>query len=272
MTLARSGTDLRVRVADTGRGIDPEELPHIFDAFYQGANNTEHVGTGVGLALVKQIVTSMHGEIEVSSQLGQGTVFTILQPLRQAGHKNMQPLDTTAPLPAEPAHPLLEESDIVLPQGLANADDNSRTAPLVLIVEDDRDVAYYIGAQLQQRYSLRYASDGNEGLVLAQELMPDLVIGRVLDGVAQQVVHHLAHVVGHKVHLDVVLFGGKLDVDVLGLGPLLVGGHEHARKGHDVAAAPVGVAYRRLHLGDVEQLVDEREQALYFWFLSLPRT
>ena len=176
VTLARSGNDLRVRVADTGRGIDPEELPHIFDAFYQGANNTEHVGTGVGLALVKQIVTSMHGEIEVSSQLGQGTVFTILQSLRQAGHKNMQPLDTTAPLPAEPAHPLLEESDIVLPQGLANADDNSRTAPLVLIVEDDRDVAYYIGAQLQQRYSLRYASDGNEGLVLAQELMPDLVI------------------------------------------------------------------------------------------------
>jgi len=121
-------------------------------------------------------VTSMHGEIEVSSQLGQGTVFTILQSLRQAGHKKLQPLDTTAPLPAEPAHPLLEESDIVLPQGLANADDNSRTAPLVLIVEDDRDVAYYIGAQLQQRYSLRYASDGNEGLVLAQELMPDLVI------------------------------------------------------------------------------------------------
>ena len=176
VTLARSGTDLRVRVADTGRGIDPEELPHIFDAFYQGANNTEHVGTGVGLALVKQIVTSMHGEIEVSSQLGQGTVFTILQSLRQAGHKKLQPLDTTAPLPAEPAHPLLEESDIVLPQGLANADDNSRTAPLVLIVEDDRDVAYYIGAQLQQRYSLRYASDGNEGLALAQELMPDLVI------------------------------------------------------------------------------------------------
>ncbi len=176
VTMTRSGSDLKVRVADTGRGIAPEELPHIFDAFYQGANSSEHIGTGVGLALVKQIVTSMHGEIEVSSQLGRGTIFTILQPLRQAGHKRLQALDATASLPAEQDRPLLDESGIALPQGLANADDNTRTAPLVLIVEDDRDVAYYIGAQLQQRYSLRYASDGNEGLALARELMPDLII------------------------------------------------------------------------------------------------
>ena len=76
--------DICIRVADNGRGIPKEDLPNIFDAFQQASNVHDKVGSGVGLALVKQIVNSMKGEISISSVEGKGSVFTILLPLDQA--------------------------------------------------------------------------------------------------------------------------------------------------------------------------------------------
>jgi signal transduction histidine kinase len=72
-----------MQVSDTGRGIPEDELPHIFDTFHQvesGANRV-HGGFGLGLSIVKQLVTLMNGEIKVQSQVDVGTTFTITLPL-----------------------------------------------------------------------------------------------------------------------------------------------------------------------------------------------
>lgn len=179
ITICQKDDNLRLRVADTGCGIPPEEMPHIFDAFYQGENCAQHVGTGVGLALVKQIITTLNGKIEVASEPGKGTVFTIHVPLKHANAKEVKPLDlkevdTSALLDAELSE---DYNTLVLPRGQEpHANDDSRHAPVVLIVEDEADVSYYIGSQLKKDYTLYYAHNGVEGLEVAQEVMPDLVI------------------------------------------------------------------------------------------------
>lgn len=76
---------LVLTVSDTGIGIDADDLPHIFEAFYMGKHTKVGQGTGIGLALTRKIVETMHGTIDVKSCPGEGTVFTVRLPLRQKG-------------------------------------------------------------------------------------------------------------------------------------------------------------------------------------------
>ena len=71
----QKGERLFIDVADTGAGMDDDTLTHIFEPFYQAESDTKHIGTGVGLALVKQIIDSVRGSIIVESALGKGTTF-----------------------------------------------------------------------------------------------------------------------------------------------------------------------------------------------------
>ena len=163
--------DVCIRVADNGRGVPEEELANIFEAFHQASNAHDKVGSGVGLALVKQIVCSIKGEISISSTMGKGTVFTILIPLDQdlkTPPKALLPDSYTV----APATELMEAA-VALPQ--ANAVSNPHL-PSVLVVEDDPDISYYIGSQLQSKYNVHYAANGEEGFAMANELMPSLII------------------------------------------------------------------------------------------------
>ena len=81
---------LVLTVSDTGIGIDAEDLPHIFEAFYLGKHTTAGQGTGIGLTLTRKLVEAMHGTIDVESNPGEGTNFTIRLPLRQKGVDKMQ--------------------------------------------------------------------------------------------------------------------------------------------------------------------------------------
>ena len=160
----REGDLLFIDVSDTGRGIGREEFSNIFKPFYQAGSEACNIGTGVGLALVKQIVDAVEGRITVESTLGRGTTFHISMPIR---HRGLQPITTAT----EPNWPLLPE---VTPD--PQDSDSEDNACHLLIIEDNADVAAYIGSQFADRYTLSYATDGGAGLEKALTLVPDLII------------------------------------------------------------------------------------------------
>lgn len=153
VVLRREGNRLRLSVSDTGCGIPEESLPHIFEPFYQGRDTDAAVGTGVGLALVKQIVDALHGQISATSTPQEGTTFTIMLPASDSvGKSDATGRSTESPEPQEPQK------------------------PLILVVEDNADVAALIGQQLADRFEVHYAADGRQGIAEAQQLMPSLII------------------------------------------------------------------------------------------------
>lgn len=168
----QKGSRYEITFQDNGRGIPADKLPYIYDLMYQVTDNDSDTGTGIGLALVKQIIETIGGTIDVKSQYNIGTEFTITIPL-ETKQNNLPPLSTlpaatedTIPIPTqEPAQP---------------APTNIQGATSILIVEDNADVASYIGTILKDKYTLNYATNGSEGIEKAEEIMPDLIITDIM--------------------------------------------------------------------------------------------
>jgi signal transduction histidine kinase/ligand-binding sensor domain-containing protein/AraC-like DNA-binding protein len=169
-----SSSLLEIEVKDTGVGIPQEKLPYIFDRFYQVDDSSirKGEGTGLGLSLVKELLNLMGGNIQVQSDIGKGSTFTCRLPIRnEAG-------PATAPPVPEPVAPR--------PQKVFAAKDNNLKSgakaalPIVLIVEDNQDVIYYLRDCLQGRYRVLEAHNGRQGLDQAFEHIPDLVISDVM--------------------------------------------------------------------------------------------
>lgn len=165
VTAWREGERLHIEVADTGKGIDKETIDHVFEPFYQGNSDAQNVGTGVGLALVKQIMKAVNGEITVESKVGAGTTFHISAPIRTTIHNSQFTIHNLENAP-------------LLPKDEATLDDSEDgdSQCRLLVIEDNRDIAAYIGAQFADRYAVAYATNGMDGLEKAQELVPDLII------------------------------------------------------------------------------------------------
>ena len=155
---------LHIDVSDTGKGMDKETLAHVFEPFYQAEDESQHIGTGVGLALVKQIMDAVGGSVTVESIVGKGTTFHVNFPIRNKIKKAVGETATAnkAMLPVDA--PELADSE--------GSDDQCR----LLIIEDNSDIAAYIGSQFADGYAISYAANGNEGLDKAQQLVPDLII------------------------------------------------------------------------------------------------
>ncbi len=169
----------RVTVHDTGVGIPPDRLEKIFDRFYQvdDSYTREHEGSGIGLALTKELVELHHGNIEVQGELNRGTTFTVYLPL---GKSHLKPEEIVAGMPAEE---ILTE--IELSEGSEPADDSlppsqHKALPLVLIVEDNRDMRSYLQDCLAGDYRIIEAADGEDGLHRAVDKIPDLIISDVM--------------------------------------------------------------------------------------------
>lgn len=178
--IARDKHRLHLTVADTGSGISPEDLPHIFDPFYQ-SDPDSGIGSGVGLTLVKQITEALRGKIEVESTKDKGTKFEVIIPI----HKTSRRKNTKDLAPADPPTipPVMEGGKALSPfprqeQSLASLESSQRAEglPSLLIVEDNADVAAYISSLLEAKYTISHAADGREGLAMARELMPDLIV------------------------------------------------------------------------------------------------
>ena len=172
-------TMLAINVKDTGIGIPEEQLPYIFDRFYQADNNATRKaeGTGIGLALTKELVKLMQGDITVKSPPTgaiRGTELTVLLLLKN-GTPGIQITKTEHPVTKEMASPKRAE-DYVSSETI---EENNPAAPLVLLVEDNADVVAYITSCLPG-YRLAVGKDGREGLEIAAETIPDLIITDVM--------------------------------------------------------------------------------------------
>lgn len=161
---------LLLSVSDSGIGIAEEDKARLFDPFFQ-IDSKYAVGSGIGLALVRQIVSSLGGSIKVDSELGSGSTFTISLPLQKTGQ--VAPPLMTEDQPIAPPQDIFSESIDNYP---SDAPSTIADAKRILIIEDHGDVARYIGSQLSDSYQLYYASDGQSGLTKAQELIPDVII------------------------------------------------------------------------------------------------
>ena len=159
---------LIVDVSDTGKGIPQESLPHVFEPFYQAENDGTKIGTGVGLALVKQIIDSVMGEISVKSIEGKGTTFRIVVDITQT----RVPTDQLKQQPDETPKPLLP-TEGEEPHDATTGDDDAQR---VLVIDDNADVAAFIGSQLDDKYAIIYANNGNEGLKKAEQMVPDVIV------------------------------------------------------------------------------------------------
>lgn len=167
---------VNIVVRDTGEGIPPEEIPYIFDRFYQvdRAATRRAEGTGIGLSLVKELVALMEGEIWVDSQLNRGTTFSLHLPIRRSAspvEKLAYGPETAAKNPSEMIqtfHPAFEPIA------------TSGQLPTVLLVEDNPDILRYLAACLEHHYQLEYAKNGKEGLEQALEIVPDLIVSDVM--------------------------------------------------------------------------------------------
>lgn len=164
-----SGSWLHLSVSDTGRGISEEDLPHIFEPFFQAGDNIGQSGTGIGLSLVRQIMHSIGGTIRVESKLGEGTTFFLDIPIQHKAKPGV--FAPTAP-EITPATPLAETSSSEQEESLE--EDDARTR--ILIIEDNRDVATFVAQVLGSSYDISFASDGREGLEKALDQVPDLII------------------------------------------------------------------------------------------------
>ena len=166
---------LEITVIDSGIGIPKENLSKIFTMFYQVDNSTtrRQDGTGIGLTLVKELTELLGGEIKVSSEPGKGSVFQLKLPVRSEAPISVHSSPVNLFENSTVTNLSAEINDVVQ----AESDHNT---PLILVIEDNQDVARYLGSCLEGAYRIEYAGNGREGKERALELIPDLVITDVM--------------------------------------------------------------------------------------------
>lgn len=168
-----------IRVADTGEGIPREDLKRIFELFYQSKNGRNTSGTGIGLSFTQMLVGEMKGQIEVDSELGRGTLFTVTLPLTNKSLTNIEPLQAIPDV-----NPLKKPLFEILPdEEVDKMSDDGESLPsrsMILVVEDNKDVSTYIKVLLNDKYNVIVARNGQEGVEQAEEHIPDLVITDVM--------------------------------------------------------------------------------------------
>lgn len=170
-----------LRIADTGKGIPTEELPHLFERFYQAKGAIG--GTGIGLSLVKAYIDMHRGSVHAESVEGKGTTFVIELPDSQPGYDPAK--DTPAATQAEKG--LVDDNYIATDttaqeatERITNAEDFDAERPLVLIIDDNNGMRAYLRSILQDKYNVSEATNGEQGLEKARREVPKLVVCDVM--------------------------------------------------------------------------------------------
>jgi len=244
------GGRVMISVADNGCGISSDELPYIFDRFYQAKNAGR--GTGIGLAIVKAFTELHHGEVSATSIEGKGSTFTIHIPVRQKGEVTNQPTEKIEQL-VEPSS--AEE----VPNQARHIDEliqpYQTDKPEVLIIDDNVDIRTYLRSVLSEKYNVSEAADGKAGLELARKIVPDIVLSDimmpVMDGLAfcQQLKTDKA-----ISHIPVILLTAR------SLDEQRAEGYEHGADAY--LSKPFSL---RLLLSRIDNLIESRKKLNQTW-------
>ncbi|QHT70733.1 AAA family ATPase [Rhodocytophaga rosea] len=210
----KDGEWLQIRVTDTGPGMKPKELSRVFDRFYQTDTSQQKAsGSGLGLALVKELVELHKGKISVNSEFGKGTEFIVDLPVGAAhftaGEKagkegDDQPVNVIAQ-----EEPIQSQSE----KAVSLPGKKSRGKKQLLVVEDHPDLSRFMVGILSKDYFVSQARDGVEGLAQAIKEIPDLIISDIMmphmDGYAlcQQLKND-----ERTSHIPIILLTAKADV------------------------------------------------------------
>ena len=212
LQVSANESHLLLEVKDTGIGIANENLPHVFDHFYQVESETTHKweGTGIGLAHTQELVKLMGGEISVSSSLGKGTSFFVKLPIQ----KDSGLAQSSTPIGMEIAKAFVPQENEREADPLRNPVLPHRELPFLLIIEDNLDVVAYLRAILEQDYQLDIAYNGKIGIEKAFENVPDLIISDIMmpekDGF--EVCDILKNDIRSS-HIPIILLTAKADVE-----------------------------------------------------------
>jgi adenylate cyclase len=183
-TALRDGA-FHLTVSDTGIGIKGDELPHIFDRFRQadGSISREYSGTGIGLALVKEIAALHAGSVNVRSQYGEGSSFEVTIPIGRAHLSPASIVETEPPAAELPEHgkTLVIEEDRAVQASVEAVNRQAEaeldaTRPTVLYVDDNSDLRTHVRQLLAAHYNVFLAADGLDGLEKAHLYRPDIVL------------------------------------------------------------------------------------------------
>jgi signal transduction histidine kinase/CheY-like chemotaxis protein len=164
-----------IRVRDTGVGISDADLPHVFERYFRGAatdSGRARRGTGIGLALVRQLVDLHQGTIAVESRAGVGSVFTVTLPRMAATDRIEEP---GSPVSIELSQSRPAES-VLDATALAARDER----PMLLVVDDNEDIRAYLRQSLGATFQMVEAEDGLSALQRVREDLPDLVVSDVM--------------------------------------------------------------------------------------------
>ena len=160
ITVSRKGEQAFVRVADSGQGIADNELSHIFDKFYNNPHSSVK-GFGIGLAHCRELVSLLGGRIEVVSQVGIGSIFTVVLPVVEPEAKAL-PVDSPATRPdTEPCG-------------------DAPSLGTILVAEDDDDMRDYIRSVFEGKYNVLEAGNGEDGLAMVSQFNVDAVVSDVM--------------------------------------------------------------------------------------------
>lgn len=180
---APSGAELLIAVRDTGIGIPSSQLPQIFDRFYQADSRSTRKGegTGVGLALVRELVKLMEGRVEVSSEEGVGSTFTVHLPVSGQMSKGEVPVLPSKAVPVQPAFESTTELEKKTAAPTSSEDQTiPENLPRALLIEDTPDMIQYLSACLHGKYRIEVAGDGQNGIEKAIRSVPDIIISDVM--------------------------------------------------------------------------------------------
>ena len=216
-------------IKDTGKGIPPDQLDNVFDRFYQvdSSQTRENEGSGIGLALAKELVELHQGQIKVASKMNEGSSFTVALPLGKS-HLSKSEIQEKGPY----QYQLSQEEVITDSIGGEIIHDTNRALE-VLIVEDNTDMRQFLKHTLEPHYRVFEAADGMEGWNASIENLPDLIISDVMmpkmDGVelCEQLKKDQ-----RTSHIPVILLTAKVDKDSR-LAGLEIGADDYLAKPFD---------------------------------------
>jgi len=201
-----------ISVIDNGAGIREDKLPHIFERFFQAYEKGDRKlpGSGLGLAVTKELVKLLGGKIKVKSKAGEGTAFKVFLPVtREAPAENVT-LGNVKDEIGRLMHLPDDINDIDTPEFKSAV----RIKPLLLIVEDNIDVVGYLTGILEEDYEIIMAGNGRDGLTKATENIPDIILSDIMmpemDGI--EMLEKLKNDLLTS-HIPVVLLTAKADID-----------------------------------------------------------